>query len=52
MEIFLRREQQNVELPPSGRYATGIVYLDRTHHQECEAAFAELAEECGLQVSA
>jgi glutamate synthase (NADPH/NADH) len=51
MEIFLRREQQNVELPPLGRYATGILYLDRIHHQESEAAFAKLAEECELQVS-
>jgi len=52
MEIFLRREQQNVELPPFGRYATGIFYLDKTHHQESETAFAKLAEECELQVSA
>jgi glutamate synthase (NADPH/NADH) len=52
MELFLRREQQNVELPPVGRYATGILYLDRVHHQECEAAFVKLAEECELQVSA
>lgn len=51
METFFRREQQNAELPPFGRYATGIVYLDRTHHQECEAAFSQLAEECELQVS-
>jgi hypothetical protein len=51
MEIFLRREQQNTELPPYGRYATGIVYLDRTHHREKEAAFAQLAEECELQAS-
>ena len=51
MEIFLCREQQNTERPPFGRYATGIVYLDRTHHQQSEAAFAKLAEECELQVS-
>jgi hypothetical protein len=51
MEIFLHREQQNTELPPFGRYATGILYLDRTHHQESEAAFSELAKECELQVS-
>lgn len=44
------REQQNAELPPLGRYATGIFYLDRIHHQESEAAFAKLAEECELQV--
>ncbi|GFG41054.1 hypothetical protein Cfor_06824, partial [Coptotermes formosanus] len=44
-------EQQNTELPPYGRYATGIVYLDRTHHREKEAAFAQLAEECELQAS-
>ncbi|PNF31497.1 Glutamate synthase [NADH], amyloplastic [Cryptotermes secundus] len=44
------REQQNAELPPFGRYATGIVYVDKTHHQESETAFAQLAEECQLQV--
>lgn len=44
------REQQNVELPPFGRYATGIFYLDKTHHQESEEAFTQLAEECQLQV--
>jgi hypothetical protein len=48
--VFLCREQQNAELPPFGRYATGIFYLDKLHHQQSEAAFARLAEECQLQV--
>lgn len=44
------RESQNVELPPFGRYATGILFLDKTHHKESEDMFAKLAEECGLKV--
>ncbi|GLG95437.1 NADPH:adrenodoxin oxidoreductase, mitochondrial [Gryllus bimaculatus] len=44
------REQQNVQLPAFGRYATGIFYLDKTHHRESEAAFERLAGECALRV--
>ncbi|XP_068081055.1 uncharacterized protein [Anabrus simplex] len=44
------REKQNVELPSPGRYATGIFFLDKTHHQQSETAFAKLAEEVGLRV--
>ncbi|KAG8235213.1 hypothetical protein J437_LFUL015901, partial [Ladona fulva] len=44
------RETQNVELPPFGRYATGIFFLDKTHHKEAEDMFAKLAEECDLRV--
>lgn len=39
-----------MELPPLGHYATGILYLDKTHHHDSERAFAALAEECGLRV--
>lgn len=44
------REQQSVDLPPFGQYATGIFFQDKIHHLECETAFAKLAEECRLQV--
>lgn len=44
------KEHQNVDLPEPGRYATGIFYLDKRHHNESEEAFGKLAEECGLRV--
>ncbi|XP_063220022.1 uncharacterized protein LOC134529642 [Bacillus rossius redtenbacheri] len=44
------REQQHVHLPPFGRYATGIIFMDKQHHLDAEATFAEIAAECKLQV--
>ncbi|EFN72550.1 Glutamate synthase [NADH], amyloplastic [Camponotus floridanus] len=44
------REQQNIILPEFGRYATGILFLDKNTHKEVETAFEKLAEECNLQV--
>ncbi|KAK6621297.1 hypothetical protein RUM43_011603 [Polyplax serrata] len=44
------REEQNVELPEFGSYATGIVFVDKTHHLESEEKFAHIAEECSLKV--
>ncbi|XP_075232703.1 uncharacterized protein LOC142331019 isoform X2 [Lycorma delicatula] len=44
------KQQQNIELPEFGKYATGIIYEDKTHHAESEAAIATLAEECNLQI--
>uniref|UniRef100_UPI0014793D12 putative glutamate synthase [NADPH] isoform X1 n=2 Tax=Osmia lignaria TaxID=473952 RepID=UPI0014793D12 len=44
------REQQNVELPEFGRYATGVLFLDKNTHKEVEAAFDKLAKECNLRV--
>ncbi|KAL3282591.1 hypothetical protein HHI36_005767 [Cryptolaemus montrouzieri] len=44
------REEQNVELPPFGTYATGIFFLDKLHHQDSEATFAELAKELDMSV--
>ena len=44
------REQQNIELPNVGRYATGILFLDKDTHQDTEAAFEKLAKECNLRV--
>lgn len=43
-------EQQNIELPNVGRYATGILFLDKDTHQDTEAAFEKLAKECYLRV--
>lgn len=44
------REQQNIELPEFGRYATGILFLDKNTHKEAEVAFEKLAKECNLRV--
>ncbi|XP_073971203.1 uncharacterized protein isoform X2 [Rhodnius prolixus] len=46
------REQQSIELPPLGAYATGFFYLDKVHHSESEAAFDELAKLYKLKVIA
>lgn len=45
------REQQGVQLPEFGRYATGILFLDKNTHKETEAAFEKIAEDCRLRVS-
>lgn len=39
-----------MDLPPFGRYATGIFYLDKAHAAQSEAAFEALAKECALRV--
>ncbi|KAH0945164.1 hypothetical protein HN011_004136 [Eciton burchellii] len=44
------RKQQNIELPEFGRYATGILFLDKNTHKEAEIAFEKLAKECNLRV--
>ncbi|XP_045534417.1 glutamate synthase [NADH], amyloplastic [Papilio machaon] len=44
------RDSHQIDLPPFGRYATGIFFLDKLHHQDIERKFKELAESLGLQV--
>nr|XP_023020294.1 glutamate synthase [NADH], amyloplastic [Leptinotarsa decemlineata] len=46
------KDEHNVQLPPFGKYATGIFFLDKLHHQESETKFAALAEELDLSVLA
>ncbi|KAJ8958827.1 hypothetical protein NQ318_019589 [Aromia moschata] len=46
------KDEQNVQLPAYGRYATGIFFLDKLHHQESETSFAAVAEELDLSVLA
>lgn len=46
------REEQNIELPAFGEYATGIFFLDKLHHQESETKFTALAEELDMSVLA
>ncbi|OXU24667.1 hypothetical protein TSAR_002428 [Trichomalopsis sarcophagae] len=44
------REQQGIELPEFGRYATGILFLDKSTYKETEAAFEKIAKEANLRV--
>lgn len=44
------RDSHQIDLPPFGRYATGIFFLDKLHHQDIEAKFLVLAESLGLKV--
>ncbi|KYM76287.1 Putative glutamate synthase [NADPH] [Atta colombica] len=44
------RQQQKIELPEFGQYATGILFLDKKTHKEAETAFEKLAKECNLKV--
>ncbi|XP_066254056.1 uncharacterized protein [Euwallacea similis] len=46
------KDEQNVQLPAYGRYATGIFFLDKLHHQESENKFGALAEELDFSVLA
>ncbi|XP_071818623.1 uncharacterized protein [Apostichopus japonicus] len=41
---------QNVELPPLGQYATGILFLDKDTSETAEAKFTAFAEEHGMKV--
>lgn len=41
-----------MELPPFDRYATGIFFLDKVHHQDSEAKFGELAKNLGMSILA
>uniref|UniRef100_A0A2S2PKG1 glutamate synthase (ferredoxin) n=1 Tax=Schizaphis graminum TaxID=13262 RepID=A0A2S2PKG1_SCHGA len=45
------REQENVDLPEEGKYATGMFYLDKAHHAESEEMFATIGLECKIKVS-
>ncbi|XP_006825438.1 ferredoxin-dependent glutamate synthase 1-like [Saccoglossus kowalevskii] len=45
---FLSKD--GVTLPALGKYATGILFLDKTTADECETLFANIALECKLKV--
>ncbi|XP_055847027.1 uncharacterized protein LOC129912694 [Episyrphus balteatus] len=45
-------ESQGVTLPPFGKYATGIFYLDEKTQADAEKEFNELAEGLGLKMLA
>ncbi|XP_068630791.1 uncharacterized protein [Battus philenor] len=44
------RDTHQIDLPPFGKYATGIFFLDKLHHQDIEKKFKELAESLELRV--
>ncbi|XP_052750454.1 uncharacterized protein LOC113511910 [Galleria mellonella] len=44
------RDSHQIDLPDFGRYATGIFFLDKLHHQDIEKRFQELSESLGLRV--
>lgn len=46
------RTQQDVELPEPGKYATGILFIDKdpSNAGVIEKAFEELAQQAGLEV--
>lgn len=46
------KDEQNIQIPPFGQYATGIFFLDKLHHQQSEQRFGELAEELDVSVLA
>lgn len=50
MNVFFLRKTQHIDLPEFGKYATGIFYLDKSHHQEMENSFRTLTEGLKLQV--
>lgn len=44
------RASQGITLPDFGKYATGIVYLDKNTHLEAEKDFNTLAASLGITV--
>ncbi|XP_018319466.1 glutamate synthase [NADH], amyloplastic isoform X2 [Agrilus planipennis] len=46
------RDEQSITIPAFGKYATGIFFLDKLHHQESEKKFEALADELQMKVLA
>lgn len=44
------RAKDGVKLPPFGRYATGIMFLDKNTHADSEREFNQLAQSLGVTV--
>ncbi|CAD6188852.1 unnamed protein product [Caenorhabditis auriculariae] len=44
------KEQDDVDLPPLGQYATGILFLEGESYKQAKEAFGELARLCNLRV--
>jgi glutamate synthase (NADPH/NADH) len=53
MNVFLikqYRSSQGIKLPEFGKYATGIIYLDKNTHAEAEKDFDTLAASLGIKI--
>ena len=48
--ISLCRSAQGIQLPEFGKYATGILYLDKNSHVQVEKDFNDLAVSLGLKI--
>ncbi|XP_067951479.1 uncharacterized protein [Watersipora subatra] len=44
------REESDIDIPPAGSYATGLLFLDTSTRQKAEMLFTDLAKECSLEV--
>lgn len=47
---MLRSAKEKITLPEPGKYATGIIYLDESTHEEIEKEFETLANSIGLTI--
>lgn len=48
--LFSFSVNEKITLPESGKYATGIIYMDENSHQEIEKEFDTLANSIGLRI--
>mgnify|MGYP002716989750 FL=1 len=48
--IIIYRETYNIILPEPGKYATGILFLDKITNTQVEEKFASIANENGLRI--
>lgn len=51
MPFYSQELGNGIKLPEPGKYATGILFMDTQKTAECEAAFAEVVEKFGLEVT-
>ena len=47
---YFHRSSQGIELPEFGKYATGIIYLDKNTHVDAEKEFDALAASLGIKI--
>ena len=50
IDSIAHREQLGVDLPPEGKYATGILFLDKITAEQVEERFTLIAHETGLKI--
>uniref|UniRef100_A0A158Q8Z6 glutamate synthase (ferredoxin) n=1 Tax=Elaeophora elaphi TaxID=1147741 RepID=A0A158Q8Z6_9BILA len=48
----LRNNEERIELPPIGEYATGLLFLKNDSYEQAIEAFTDLAKGCNLKVIA